>query len=722
MLGLNMPRSIVIFCILAASVCLAQAPPPAPQAQTPGVQLGQVLAQHPELLAEFGRFYQRLQREVTLPGPRSQSRLLPLLPGSTTVYAALPNYGEAASQALAVFHRELQRSPELRDWWTHGDMAKSGPQMEDALARFSQIAQYLGDEMVLSAAVDRNTPSAVLVAEIKKPGLKAALDALLRSLPAKSNPGVRVLDPQQLAALPDKPAGEDMLVLVRDDYVVAASGAATLRASNSSLDSHSGGFATTPFAQRLLQAYQDNVTIVAAADVGSIIQQAASQQKQDAAVLDRTGFADTRYVVWEHTRASGQDLSQSELSFNGTRHGIAAWLGAPTQLGSLDFASPKAISAISLVLANPSQMYDDLREIATAANPNGFAAVDQMQQGLKIDIQKDLLSLLAGELTLELDSVTPAPQWKAILRVTDPVHLQQTITTLLAGMDMRTETVTEGGVTYRQVSPPARAGAPASSQIAYTFVDHYLVIAASPEAAREAVRLHRSGESLGKSPRFLASLPPGHASGESALWYQGSAAMASLQMSAIPSGAEQLWAQQPPLVMAAYAEPTVIRGASTSSAMDAGVIGIVAAIAIPNLLRARVAANDASAVGAMRSITGAQKTYAATYADRGFAPDLASLGFAPGGPSADHAGLIAGSLSCSSADKWCEQSGFRFRIYPVCLQEQCPQYTLLAVPANTSSGGRNFCATSDGVIRFRMGPPPTAPVSVRECRSWPELR
>ena len=48
------------------------------------------------------------------------------------------------------------------------------------------------------------------------------------------------------------------------------------------------------------------------------------------------------------------------------------------------------------------------------------------------------------------------------------------------------------------------------------------------------------------------------------------------------------------------------------------IILIIAAIAIPNLLRSRIAANEASAVGSMRSINTAQVTYASSFPDTGF--------------------------------------------------------------------------------------------------------
>ena len=55
------------------------------------------------------------------------------------------------------------------------------------------------------------------------------------------------------------------------------------------------------------------------------------------------------------------------------------------------------------------------------------------------------------------------------------------------------------------------------------------------------------------------------------------------------------------------------------------IILIIAAIAIPNLLRSRMAANEASAVGSLRTIDTAEMTFTTTYPDVGYA-NLASLG------------------------------------------------------------------------------------------------
>jgi hypothetical protein len=155
--------------VLLASACGAQA---TQDARTPQQEWAQQLdAKYPGLLTEFGHLFEKLQHEVQFPGPRAESRLLPLLPESTMSYAAFPNYGGAASQTIAVFRQELQESPVLREWWKQGQVAAVGPKIEDSLDKFSQLSQYLGDEISVSGTMEGREPNLLIVAEIRKAGL-----------------------------------------------------------------------------------------------------------------------------------------------------------------------------------------------------------------------------------------------------------------------------------------------------------------------------------------------------------------------------------------------------------------------------------------------------------------------------------------------------------------------------------------------------------------------
>jgi prepilin-type N-terminal cleavage/methylation domain-containing protein len=61
------------------------------------------------------------------------------------------------------------------------------------------------------------------------------------------------------------------------------------------------------------------------------------------------------------------------------------------------------------------------------------------------------------------------------------------------------------------------------------------------------------------------------------------------------------------------------------------IIGIIAAIAVPGLLRARQSGNEASAIGSTRTVNSAEAAYAASCGGGGYAQSLADLGKAPAG-------------------------------------------------------------------------------------------
>jgi hypothetical protein len=422
-------------------------------------------------------------------------------------------------------------------------------------------------------------------------------------------------------------------------------------------------------------------------------------------------------------------VSEAELSFTGPRRAAAAWLAKPAPLGSLEFVSPKAILAGTLVLASPSRIFDELKEFTGTSNANAFAGIVQMEQVLKLNLRDDLLNCLGGEITLELDSVAPPqPEWKAILKVRDTKHLQHALSSLLTTTQFRTEEFEEGGVTISTLTIPSGR---APVKVGYAFVDGYWIIGSGGETVANAIRMHSSGGSLGNSKKFLSALPPGRTAEASALLYQDPIAMASLQLRGVsPEMAESLArmkTESVPGLITLYGEESAIREASRGGDFDVAAVLIVAAIAIPNLLRSKIAANEASAVGMTRTVNTAQVTYEATYPKRGFAPDLASLGPDPRQPdttSPDHANFInetLGNPACTGTE-WCIKSGYQFRLTAVCKLRVCKEYVVVATPVDPNTGTRSFCSTSDGVIRFKLSPPRSVPVSVSECQTWAPLQ
>jgi prepilin-type N-terminal cleavage/methylation domain-containing protein len=129
------------------------------------------------------------------------------------------------------------------------------------------------------------------------------------------------------------------------------------------------------------------------------------------------------------------------------------------------------------------------------------------------------------------------------------------------------------------------------------------------------------------------------------------------------------------------------------------IILIIASIAIPNLLRARIAANEAAAVAGVRTINTVQITYSATYPTIGFASTLVALGgtsCAP--PSASSACLIDTQLASGT------KTGYSFTLAGM---EGTPAsaYQVIATPMSPNQTGvRSFCSFADAVPRASSTP------------------
>ena len=133
-----------------------------------------------------------------------------------------------------------------------------------------------------------------------------------------------------------------------------------------------------------------------------------------------------------------------------------------------------------------------------------------------------------------------------------------------------------------------------------------------------------------------------------------------------------------------------------------GIILVIAAIAIPNLVMSRRRASDAAAVSSMHTLLTAETSYSTTYGQTvGFAGSLAVLGPAPTCDQT-HACLIDNQLGCSSEP--CSKGGF---IYFSTTDSSSPPVTDFAFTATPrgwmQTGTQNFCMAEDGVIRFQVG-------------------
>ena len=124
------------------------------------------------------------------------------------------------------------------------------------------------------------------------------------------------------------------------------------------------------------------------------------------------------------------------------------------------------------------------------------------------------------------------------------------------------------------------------------------------------------------------------------------------------------------------------------------IILIIAAIAIPNLLQARAAANESSAVGSIRTIDIAEVVYQSTYPDVGFAVQLSDLG--SGGAAPCVTGVANACLIDSNLESGAK-SGYNFTAVGTGGTPNL-QYFASGTP-NSSAGNRSFCSVEDGTVR-----------------------
>ncbi|MFY9644577.1 MAG: prepilin-type N-terminal cleavage/methylation domain-containing protein [Terriglobales bacterium] len=125
------------------------------------------------------------------------------------------------------------------------------------------------------------------------------------------------------------------------------------------------------------------------------------------------------------------------------------------------------------------------------------------------------------------------------------------------------------------------------------------------------------------------------------------------------------------------------------------IILIIAAIAIPNLLRARIAANESSAVASIRTLNTAQISYNSAYPTVGFAASLGNLaGTSCTPPSSTGACLIDTQLSSGT------KSGYSFQMTGV-TGTPASTYQAIASPLTPNQTGvRYFCSFADAVVRY----------------------
>jgi prepilin-type N-terminal cleavage/methylation domain-containing protein len=130
------------------------------------------------------------------------------------------------------------------------------------------------------------------------------------------------------------------------------------------------------------------------------------------------------------------------------------------------------------------------------------------------------------------------------------------------------------------------------------------------------------------------------------------------------------------------------------------IIGIIAAIAIPGLLRARISGNEAWAIGSLRAISSAQGTFSASCADGKYAGALDILGTGPSGASAYLSPDLAQAPSVTKSGYVVSLAGSSLSGFTACngATNLTSGYHAWADPMSTSTGTRYFLVNTTGTL------------------------
>ncbi len=460
------------------------------------------------LLGEFNIIKKGLEA-MPSPALRHNATLLPLVPRDAVLYAAIPNPGRTLAEAERLLNQRLQQSEVLSAWW---EEQKAGPKLDQMLTKLRTLSDYLGDEVVITVSGDwdGNYTAPMVLAQVKKPGLESFLAS-------ETKMPVHVMDLRASAKLAEvkqaASAEPGMYFGIQDDMVAIAWSPNQIAKLSVRLAEPPAPLGQNGLLGQVKQAYDRGAGWLLCVNMEQIARNIVKDNGDAKGPHLPPGFEAMHYLIVERKDVGGQIENQATLSFEGRRWGIAGWLAAPAPMGSLDFVSPTATFAVSMVLTSPQSMLNDLLATMSDQHPEFQAKLDDFYKNTGIRVNSDLAGALGGEVTFALDGpMLPLPSWKLIVEVYNPDRLQWSMQQMVDAFNRAPGACTDCTLSLTNEQVGSRTfytlkSAKLTYEIDYTFVDGYLIAAPNRELLNTAIQNRSTGYLLSHSDTFRSLLP-----------------------------------------------------------------------------------------------------------------------------------------------------------------------------------------------------------------------
>lgn len=494
---------------------------------------------------------------IRMPAMRYHSPLLDAVPSDAVTFVSVPNMRDTITDAQRFFSSEVKRNG--------GQVDEKFIELIDRVARMSD---YLGEEFVLAGVRRGNDVTGIAIADLHRPGfeqfIKTEMEKANETQVQVVTDGAPVRS-QQRGELLVKINGNRVIFGVDDSLVNAAARTP-------------GGFASTPFGQRIQQAFNDGASILVAVDLERMLGMGVPDKDKN--VLNKLGGDGLRYLVAQQKTRDGRTQHSALLNFSGERHGVASWLGAPGPMGGLSFVSSRAQFAASVITKDPRQMIDELIALIQSHGPNAVAELERLQQLAGVDLKQDIAASLGSEATFAIDGpMLPIPSWKLILEVNQPERLQaalvKVVTALNTEAQKRGDGLTMASSTVQLATGPTTlytihfVGAATAPDVNYVYRDGYLIAAPTTELLTQSLRDRQSGMGLDRSGNFRQLLPRDQHANFSALIYQNAReALKLLSRAGGEGNIAEMAEKLGPTLIGAYANADSIEVATFGSSMD----------------------------------------------------------------------------------------------------------------------------------------------------------